>query len=67
MSDDNTDSGGFEVAGRCRACGTLLGAVSEEAYQRMMAGHVLDEHAQEAPDEVLEEAREALNTEGGAE
>jgi len=60
MSDNNTDSGGFEVAGRCRACGTLLGAVSEEAYQRMMAGHVLDEHAEEAPEQILEEARERL-------
>jgi len=60
MGDDNTDSGGFEVAGRCRACGTLLGAVSEKAYQRMMAGHVLDEHAEEAPEQILEEARERL-------
>ncbi len=53
MSD--TDAGGqqsdgFEVTGRCRACGTMLGAVSEEAWERMMASHVLDNHAEEAPE-----------------
>jgi hypothetical protein len=38
----------------------MLGAVSEEAWDRMMASHVLDKHAEEAPEHLLEEARERL-------
>jgi len=59
-AESTEQSDGFEVTGRCRACGTMLAAVSEEAWDRMMAGHVLDEHSEEAPEHILEEARERL-------
>jgi hypothetical protein len=60
MSDDETDQEGFEVTGKCKACGTMLAAVSEDAWDRMMASHVIDKHADEAPEHILDEARERL-------
>lgn len=45
---------------RCNGCGTVFWGVNEEECDRWMAGHILDEHSEEAPESVLEEARERL-------
>jgi hypothetical protein len=42
----------------CRACGTKIFAAPGEDVDRLFASHVLEEHADEAPESVLEEARE---------
>ena len=54
---------GQMVSGTCRACGTTLAGVNEEEYDRMFAQHVLHGHGDEAPESVLDEAREVLDEE----
>lgn len=48
------------TAVQCKGCGTKFWGVNQKECDRWMAGHILDEHSEEAPDSVLEEARERL-------
>lgn len=52
----------FEEAVKCRACGTMQFAVDEGTARKMMAAHVLEEHSDQAPEELLEECREVLDS-----
>jgi len=45
----------------CKACGTQIFAAPGEDVDRLFASHVLDEHADEAPESVLEEARKIVD------
>jgi len=63
MTDTNQQSDEDGEMVQCRACGTKFYGVDEEACDRWMASHVLGEHEEEAPEPVLEEARERLEAE----
>lgn len=51
------------VAGVCKACGNKFWAVNQTEYDRIIAGHVLDDHADQASEELLEECRELVEVE----
>lgn len=59
MSDDTPQDDEMEAV-QCKGCGTKFFGVNEEECDRWMAGHILDEHEDEASESVLEEARERL-------
>ena len=45
----------------CRACGTTIAAIGDGDIDRLFASHVLEEHGDEAPESVLEEARQIVD------
>jgi len=65
MTDNETvetDQDDSEMVYRgCKACGAKMFGVDETEAKRMVASHILNEHAEEAPETVLEEARERIN------
>lgn len=67
MPSEEYESGGPQkdgegVAGVCKACGNKFWAVNQTEYDRIIAGHVLDEHAGQASEELLEECRELVES-----
>lgn len=54
------------VAGVCKACGNKFWGVNQEEYDRIIAGHVLDDHAEQASEALLEECRELVESDPDA-
>lgn len=59
-SDSSGESDGHAL--ECRACGSKIWGVTENDAKVIMAKHLLEEHGDEAPEAVKEEARELINS-----
>lgn len=59
-SEDQQEDG---VGGVCKACGNRFWGVNQEEFDRIIAGHVLEDHAEQASEELLEECRGLVEAE----